>query len=192
MSASPPLGAWSPGLDETETLRSVYDRMPGDPATAIPAYVRLLENPASPFALPGAIDLFGHDCIHILLGRGMRVRDEAFVIGVTMGASGELTAWQHHLYALCARFLFRGPYRLSRTDRLVFDLAVNFARNSGIRPLHRVDWRRQMDRTLGELRAELGVDPEHLIIVSDAERLLGDSAARRERTGVPSDLNRTG
>ena len=65
---------WNPGLkNDAVRLGDVYDGMPKDPASAVPWYVRMLENPASPLALPGAIDLFGHDCLHALLGRGHRV-----------------------------------------------------------------------------------------------------------------------
>jgi hypothetical protein len=79
---------WDPGLDNDGlTLCSVYDGMPKDGADAVPWYVRLLENPRSPVALPGAIDLFGHDCLHIVLGRGLLAQDEAFVIGYTMGSA---------------------------------------------------------------------------------------------------------
>ena len=63
---------WNPGLkNDAVRLGDVYDGMPKDPASAVPWYVRMLENPASPLALPGAIDLFGHDCLHALLGRGL-------------------------------------------------------------------------------------------------------------------------
>ena len=50
-------------------------------------FVWLIENPKSPISLTGAIDLYNHDIIHILLGRGMDVKDEALVIGFTMGNS---------------------------------------------------------------------------------------------------------
>jgi hypothetical protein len=81
--------AWNPGLDNAyRSLGSIYQSMPGDVASAIPWYVRLLEHPSSPLALGGAVDLRGHDCVHILLGRGLLQQDEAFVLGFTMGRSG--------------------------------------------------------------------------------------------------------
>lgn len=181
MSTGSPLGEWNPGLDDTVTLDAACDKMPGDDAATVPWYVRLLENPASPIALPGAVDLFGHDCIHILLGRGMLPQDEAFVIGVTMGASGTLAAWQHRLYTLCARYMYYGSYRFSRTDLLVFDMGVEFAKHSGIRPLHDVPWRDLLDHPLGELRASLGIDTSHLTALYDGERALWPRSVAAQR-----------
>ncbi|ABD12051.1 hypothetical protein ThrDRAFT_04269 [Frankia casuarinae] len=177
MAADSPLSSWTPPLDNSVTLRAAYERMPGYEADAIPRYVRLLENPASPIALAGAVDLFGHDCIHILLGRGMRPRDEAFVIGVTMGASGELRSWQYHAYLFCSRYLFRGPYRFGPFERTIFQLGVRFAQATGIRPLHCVGWRQQLDRTLGDLRSDLRIDLRNLTTVWEMEQLMADSAA---------------
>ena len=56
-------------------------------------FVWLLENPKSPFRLSGAVNLFNHDIIHILLNRGMDVDDEAYVIGFTMGNSEPSSSW---------------------------------------------------------------------------------------------------
>ena len=48
--------------------------------------IRLLENPESIFPLPGKINLYNHDCLHILLALGISLFDEAFVVGFTMGS----------------------------------------------------------------------------------------------------------
>ncbi|MYT28572.1 hypothetical protein GTY73_06920 [Streptomyces sp. SID8354] len=181
MPARGSLAEWNPGLDDTVTLRTAYDAMPGDDSAAIPWYIRLLENPASPVALPGAIDLLGHDCIHILLGRGTLPPDEAFVIGVTMGASGELGAWQEKLFTLGARYLYRGGFRFSRTDLEVFRTAVDFARETGIRPLHTLPWRDLMNRRLGRLRAAAGIDTRALTAAYERERARWPASAASRR-----------
>ena len=171
----------SPGLADEPTLRALYDSMPGDQATAIPWYVRLLENPASPLALPGAIDLFGHDCIHILLGRGMLPQDEEFVIGFTMAASGKLSKWQQRLFTLCACYIYRSTYRFSGTDRRVFDLAADFAIQCGARPVHDIAWREMVDWEIGDVRASVGIEVTGLITVYEAEIALcpGSDASMR-------------
>ncbi|MFD9206349.1 hypothetical protein ACFVZM_08705 [Streptomyces sioyaensis] len=181
MSTPGSLAEWNPGLDGPTTLRAAYDEMPGDDASVIPWRVKLLENPASPVALPGAVDLFGHDCIHIVLGRGTLPQDEAFVVGATMGASGELAGWQQQLFKMWARRTYRGAFRLSRTDLQVFDLAVEFARGGRVKPLHRVAWRDLLDQPLDEIRTSLGIDTARLIAVYEAERALWplSSAAQR-------------
>lgn len=154
---------WNPGLrNDAALLGDVYDSMPKDPASAVPWYVRMLENPASPLALPGAIDLFGHDCLHALLGRGLMSQDEAFVIGFTMGANPACTRAQARLFAWCAQHLYRPPFRFDAIDCGVYHLAFAAARAMGCRPLDAVDYRAWLDRPLGELRAALGIRPEQL------------------------------
>ena len=55
-------------------------------AENVPLIIKLVENPKYDIGLfPGNISLYNHDCIHLLLGRGLRVKDEVFVIGFTMG-----------------------------------------------------------------------------------------------------------
>jgi hypothetical protein len=61
------------------TLRQRLNQLGGDRPDQIPFLVWLLENPDSCFALPGCIDLHGHDCLHVLLQRGFSPYDEAFV-----------------------------------------------------------------------------------------------------------------
>lgn len=55
--------------------------------------VWMVENPESPFALAGAIDLYDHDCVHCVLDRGLLLPDEAFVIGYTMGNDSTFSKW---------------------------------------------------------------------------------------------------
>jgi len=105
---------WNPGLDDDErTLASMYDSMPRDSMSTVPWYVRLLEHPASSLALAGSVDLFGHDCLHILLGRGLLQQDEAFVLGFTMGQQRLLLGPSSALFRFCARHLYQGIYRFS-------------------------------------------------------------------------------
>ena len=75
---------WNPGLHNGKcNLQEVINGLPAATAEDIPWLVRLFENPASALAFPGAINLARHDAIHVLLGRGLRNQDEAFVIGFT-------------------------------------------------------------------------------------------------------------
>ena len=61
----------------------------------VPLIIRIIENPKYDIGLfGGATTLGAHDCIHILLGRGLLVKDEAFVIGYTMGSAKTLSRWR--------------------------------------------------------------------------------------------------
>ncbi|MCI4066215.1 Coq4 family protein [Micromonospora sp. R77] len=166
------LSNWVPSLDGEQTLGEAYAEMPGDDASVVPWYVRLLENPASPVALPGAIDLRGHDCVHIVFGRGTTSADEAFVLGVTMGSTGRAAGWQRQVFALAARHLYRGPWRLSERDVLLFHLAVEFIRQQGVQPLNAVRWDDLWDEPLKKIRSSLGIRVPELLRFFETERLL--------------------
>jgi hypothetical protein len=156
--------AWNPGLENGELrLRDLYRTLPAaaDPAGSMPWYVNTLENPRSPLAVPGAVDPFAHDCIHIVLGRGLLAQDEAFVVGFTMGAA-RAPGWQRRLFRHCARHLYTERYRFSEQDAEVFDFAFEAARLSPVFALHRVDFRKLLERRLAEIRRFLGIDTEVL------------------------------
>lgn len=178
------LSEWVPGLDDSATLAEAHAKMPGDDASVVPWYVRLLENPASRVALPGAIDLFGHDCIHILLGRGTLSQDEAFVLGVTMGTARGLQRWQQKLFGFAAQNFYRGPWRLTPGDRLLFDMAVEFAKHQRIKPLNEVPWRELRDEPLGRIREEVGIRTADLIKFYETERAIWPDNKASQRLPV--------
>ncbi|MEO0459023.1 MAG: hypothetical protein AAF152_20915 [Cyanobacteria bacterium P01_A01_bin.114] len=57
------------------TLQDAIASLNLDEPDQIPLMIRLVENPDSPIALPGNIDLRAHDCLHILLNRGVSLAD---------------------------------------------------------------------------------------------------------------------
>jgi len=174
---------WNPGLDNDDLrLEDIYSTMPGDAASTVPWYVRLVENPRSPVALPGAIDLFGHDCIHILLGRGLLAQDEAFVIGFTMGAA-QASPLHQAVYRFVARHLYRGAYRFGRVDAAVFDLALDIGRQH-VRPLHQIPYVDIVSYRLGHLRAQLGLSSGVLRAAYAMERALWPDTAASARLPV--------
>jgi hypothetical protein len=178
---------WNPGLANGGcSLRSVYSSLPGIGAADIPWYVRLLENPRSPLALAGAIDLFGHDCIHALLGRGLLPQDEAFVLGFTMGSTDRCPDWQARCYRWCAEHLYRGAYRFAGADAEVFRYAFGAARRSRCLPLSQLDYRAWLDRPIGALRAAAGIEPEWLRAVYTVEAAHWPGTAASSRLSAMS------
>ena len=141
------------------TLREAADDLArvGAAPEDIPLMVRLAENPRYNL-FHGAVDLKTHDYIHCILGRGLLAKDEAFVIGFTMGSTNRLSATEEKLFALVAERLYPGIYRFSREDVRVFRDAVRLAFVSDTPALNQIDYGRYLDRTLGDIRRELRID----------------------------------
>ncbi|WP_135081308.1 hypothetical protein [Terasakiella sp. SH-1] len=129
---------------------------------AIPLIVQLVENPR--FRLPGlelfhgAVDLKDHDCIHILLGRGMMPKDEAFVIGFTMGSTGKVGCFERKLYQLISHHLYPDVYRFKRDDLSVFKDGLNLGVLCHCKALDRINYDQFMSQPLGKVRKKLGID----------------------------------
>ncbi len=147
--------------DARERLRPV-----AHPQEAIPLIVQVVENPR--FDLPGidifsgATDLDSHDNIHILLGRGLLPKDEAFVLGFTMGSTNRVGQVEETLYKLFSRFLYPKEYRFSKEDFQVYQDAVRLGYVSDCQPLDSIDYPRIMDLPLEAARREIGVETELL------------------------------
>ena len=99
-------------------------------------FVWLLENPVSPISLTGAIDLENHDLIHILLDRGMEIRDEAMVIGFTMGNSTGTTSLVKWLFEFCARYLYPAGYKFDDADIVEFNRGYAYGYTRSKRNIH--------------------------------------------------------
>jgi hypothetical protein len=147
--------------DTEQELRSI-----GLAQRDIPYLVQLVENPR--FGLPwidvfhGATDLVTHDRIHILLGRGLLAKDEAFVIGFTMGSTDRVGTTEEWLYSLIAKYLYPQSYRFTDEDVRVYKDGVKLGFVSSSRSLAEVDYEPYLDRPLGVIRAELGIEEDLL------------------------------
>ncbi len=123
----------------------------------IPFMVRLAENPKYNL-FNGAVDLKTHDYIHLILGRGLCAKDEAFVIGFTMGSTNRLSATEESLFTLVAQFLYPGIYRFTDEDVKVFKDGVRLAFVSEPLALNKIDYAPLMDRRLAVIRRTLRID----------------------------------
>ncbi|MCB1050323.1 MAG: hypothetical protein H6510_10505 [Acidobacteria bacterium] len=151
-----------------ESLRDRYDELKqfGLGQADIPFMVQLIENPK--YDLPwidifhGATDLRTHDLIHILLGRGLLAKDEAFVIGFTMGSTDRVSSQEEALYTFFAKYLYPKSYRFNDEDVRVFKDAVKLGYISDCQPLHRVDYEPLLDLSLAEARRAVGLETDLL------------------------------
>jgi hypothetical protein len=151
---------WNPGLDtDGVSLQEMYDGMPRNSADDIDPLVRIFENPASVYAFPGAVNLLRHDCIHILLGRGMLPQDEAFVIGYTMGTAKERITWkQAECFKMVATVAYKPPYKFTEEQLTAFDLGFSLGIIDSCETIYEFPFEDHMGVTLGALRRLLGID----------------------------------
>ena len=150
-----------------------------------PFIVRLMENPA--FDMPplamfrGCVNLEQHECIHLLLGRGTSLMDEAFTIGFTMGSTKRMSTSSTDLFAKVAERIYPKDYRFPPAASRVFRDAVHLASLSDCQRLDAVDFHPLMDLPLSEIRRRLGIEEALLTAYYkvEAERNPGIAACRR-------------
>jgi len=146
------------------TLRQALDNLSSVKADQleIPLMVQLVENPK--FRLPGfeifhgAVDLQHHDCIHILLGRGLSSIDEAFTIGFTMGTTNKVSTTEERLYSFISQNFYPTVYQFSENDIEVFKNAVRLGYISSCQALDSIDFIPFMDSKLHRIRHSLGLE----------------------------------
>lgn len=181
---------WNPGLDtDGMTIAEVLASMPAANADEVPAIIKKYENPDSPYALPGAITLARHDCIHVLLGRGLHVQDEAFVIGATMGAASDITGEIVEFFVKVSTTEYPKHWRFEEEHIPSYRLGVGFAMdNLKGKNLHliRLEEEPWQSKTVRDARKELGIVKEELRAYFRKAELLvpGTRATRRLDTSA--------
>lgn len=132
----------------------------------VPLIIQLIENPRFQKRglelFHGAADLKTHDYIHILLGRGLLMKDEAFVIGFTMGSTGKVSALEEKAFGVFTRYLYPKSYRFGPEDFEVYRDALRLATIAHCPSLADVDYERLLDLSLSECRKLLGIDEDLL------------------------------
>ncbi|MEO1492316.1 MAG: hypothetical protein AAFV19_09220 [Pseudomonadota bacterium] len=176
---------WSPGLDtDGMTLRDAMATMPRSDPDDVPEIVRKYENPESPDRLPGAISLDRHDCLHTILGRGLHVQDEAFIIGVTMGSASDITSDIVEEFIRISTTDYPEAWRFQPEHIASYRLGVGFAEDMlANTDLHFTPWEEPplFDTTVGEIRRDLGLVKAEMRAYFRAEEILvpGTRATRR-------------
>jgi len=136
----------------------------GAKQTEIPLMVQLVENPK--FDLPGGdlfhgrVDLRTHDLIHIVLGRGLLMNDEAFTIGFTMGSTNRVTTAEEVLYTLISKYVYPNVYQFDDAAIRIFRDATKLGYISDCVALNQVDFDPLMKRSLKDVRKAIGIEPD--------------------------------
>jgi hypothetical protein len=151
-----------------KTLEQAYQELQsfGLKQSDVPSIIQIVENPKFDFPgfdiFHGAVNLQTHDYIHIILGRGLLPKDEAFVIGFTMGSTDRVTTTEERLYAFFAKYLYPREYRFTDEDVRVFKDAVRLGVISDCEPLPQIDYSQYLYRPLSEIRQALGIEEDLL------------------------------
>ena len=157
---------WADCNIANQTLGSTYQQINLDNQSDIPLIIRLLENPTSPIALPGKISLHNHDCLHIVLGIGVNSKDEAFIIGFTMGNDDQTKSWHIQLFKLFSRFVYPLKYRFTVRELEIFDRGFKYGKSLKYRNLNQIEFEWFYDITIEEIRRLFGINRQayfHLI-----------------------------
>lgn len=176
---------WSPGLDTDHlTFREVMATMPKSDPNDVPEIVRKYENPESPDHLSGAITLERHDCLHALLGRGLHVQDEAFIIGATMGAASDISTAVIELFIQLSTTVYPEAWRFEAEHIASYKLGIGFAEDAlKNKDLHLTPFEQPplFDTKIADIRKQLGLIKAEMRAYFRAEEILvpGSRATRR-------------
>lgn len=144
------------------SLKDALRKFGGNKPSEIPFVVRLIENPQSPMALPGKIDLYNHDCLHIILGLGTSIEAEAFIIGFTMGNDIK-TNWLHlQVFKLISGWFYPKIYKFHQSHMKEFDLGVDLGRKFKYKNLNAINFHVYEDKLVGEIRHILKINLEEI------------------------------
>jgi hypothetical protein len=164
--------AFVPHSAKPQTLKEAYQELGGDQQSDIPWLVRLLENPSSPLALPGKIDLYGHDYIHLLLNRQSSLYDEAFIVGFTMGNDLQTNGLHLIIFKVVSMLFYPQKYRFHQEHMKSFDLGFWYGRKISCKNINHLDFNDFNDKTISEVRERLGIHEDELKKIWETEQLL--------------------
>ncbi len=173
--------------DDQRSMRDAFDSLTsiGNLQDEVPLIVRLAENPEYHFSglgfFKGRVTLEQHDYIHIILGRGLTLMDEAFVLGFTMGSTDRVSTHEANIFNWINRILYPKPYRFTPEGTQVFKDAVALAYVSDCTPLETVDFRSMLDWPLHKIREAINLETDLLQAYYriEAKRYPGTRASQR-------------
>jgi hypothetical protein len=154
------------------TLESAYHSLDIDKDTKIPFIIWLLENPDSPLALPGNINLFHHDCLHLLLSRGFSLEDEAFVIGFTMGNSTKVKPFHLSILKVFSTLFYPKSYRFNQNQLRSFEWGCLYGKRVATKNINELDFKDYCSETIHHLRRMLSIDTDELKKIWQVEQML--------------------
>ena len=118
----------------------------------------------------GQMNLYQHDCIQILLGRGLHDMDEAFTAGFAMGSSKKVTDSEHSLYAFIAKHIYPDVYKFTDHELSLFKDAIRLAYISNCSPLDKFQFDEWLDQPIGIIRDAVGIEADLILAYYGVEQ----------------------
>jgi hypothetical protein len=149
---------WKPPIfEDQKSLQEIRFEMPVDPIR-VPFIVWLVENPKSPFSLPGWTDINIHDYMHIILGQDLSNDGEAFVIGFCMGNNRKTKMWHVKIFKFISSYLYPKHYKFNFSNLLNFDLGFNYGRSLKYKNINESKFDNYKFHKLEWVRKVFGID----------------------------------
>lgn len=187
------LKTWHIPLWEDQiSLREAYDSLMsiGNAPADVPLMIKLAENPEFEMGgmgfFKGRVTLEQHDYIHIVLGRGLQLIDEAFTIGFTMGSTNRVSTFEKKLFSFLAGKVYPKPYRFTKKGTQVFKDATHLGYVSDCQPLDIFDFKPHLDKTLEEVRRILNLETSLLNSYYQIEAKRYPKVRASQRNHVPA------
>ncbi len=146
------------GLDSISAIQAEHDELP---LMVQLAQKPALQQPGSNLFFPG-MSVFLHNCIHLLLGRGLLIMDEAFTTGFTMGTSKKMTNSEHSLYAFLSQYVYPHEYKFSQHELAVLKDGIKLSFISNCMPLDQFAFNDWLQEPIGKIREVVGIEPEYI------------------------------
>jgi hypothetical protein len=145
------------GYSDNRKLNDVLKTLKGDIQSDIPFLIWLLENPDSFLALPGKINLYNHDCLHILLNKGFSLEDEAFLIGFCMGNDMNTRPIHCLIFKFISQYLYPRKSRFNKQHLQSFDLGFKYGQEVSFKNINKFNFSLYVDYNLTEIRELLNM-----------------------------------
>lgn len=174
-----------PLSEEKKKLRYVLSEM--EPfklqGKDVPFVIRFFENPKFNFFnfFPGAVRLKYHDCIHAILGRGLLPKDEAFVIGFTMGSTKRLTNFKQWLFLFITKYLYPDGYKFQKEEANIFRMASLLAKKMNCEDLSKIEFENHLEDNLKKVRKKLKIKEKQLRIAYAIEKVAYAKSTESQR-----------
>jgi len=90
-------------------------------------------------------------------------KDEAFVIGFTMGSTDKVSTLEETLYALASKHLYPKVYQFDDEAIRIFKDAVRLGFISDCIPLNQINYEKYLDSSLKSVRQEIQLEGDLIL-----------------------------